>query len=97
MPSSEEDSDHLNDRGGFRALLLPTDFDSAVGRLPLFCDAPIHRAHLTDGAPDRFERIDGVRRPPKRTSLGLSGRAPSASSRTTLDFHDFARPNTKAA
>jgi hypothetical protein len=51
--------------GGFLALLLPTDFDSAVTRLPLF-QPPFFagRVILTD-RPVWFERTDGVKAAPK--------------------------------
>jgi hypothetical protein len=51
--------------GGFLALLLPADFDSAVTRLPLF-QHPFFagRIILTD-RPAWFKRTDGVREAPK--------------------------------
>jgi hypothetical protein len=51
--------------GGFLALLLPTDFDSAVTRLPLF-QSPLFagRIILTD-RPVWFERTDGVKAAPR--------------------------------
>jgi hypothetical protein len=51
--------------GGFLALLLPIDFDSAVTRLPLFRHPFfVGRVILTD-RPVWFGRTDGVREAPK--------------------------------
>jgi hypothetical protein len=55
----------ISSHGGFLALLLPTDFDSARGRLHLFHDPRfIARISLTS-RPVWFERTDGVKAAPK--------------------------------
>jgi hypothetical protein len=69
--------DHLNNNGGFLALLLPTDFDSAVSRLSLFCDQRFTARISLTARPVWFKRPMDYARLPKRMLRGLSGRAPS--------------------
>jgi hypothetical protein len=58
----------IANHGGFLALLLPTDFDSARSRLHLFHDSRfIARISLTS-RPVWFERTDGVRASPKENT-----------------------------
>jgi hypothetical protein len=55
----------ISSHGGFLALLLPTDFDSARGRLHLFHDPRfVARVSLTS-RPVWFVRTDGVKAAPK--------------------------------
>ena len=55
--------------GGFFALLLPVDFDSAVGQLKLF-QHPYFLARITLTArPVWFERTDGVKAAPKENCV----------------------------
>jgi hypothetical protein len=90
--------DHLNQHGGFLALLLPTDFDSAVSRLQLFCDHRFTARISLTARPVWFQRTDGKREAPKENCAWFVW------SRPTLRhpgppraFHAVARPNREAA
>ena len=90
--------DHINDRGGFLALLLPTDFDSAVSRLPLFCDHQFTARISLTARPIWFKRTDGVREAPKENVAWFVWSRPILRHPgPPLAFHAIARPNTEAA
>jgi hypothetical protein len=89
--------DHLNNNGGFLALLLPTDFDSAVSRLPLFCDQRFTARISLTARPVWFKRTDGLREAPKENVAWLVWSRPVLRHPgPPLAFHAVARPNKEA-
>jgi hypothetical protein len=89
--------DHINDRGGFLALLLPTDFDSASSRLPLFCDKRFTARISLTARPVWFRRTDGVREAPKENvAWYVWSRQTLRHPKPARAFHAVARPSKEA-
>jgi hypothetical protein len=87
--------DRLNKNGGFLALLLPTDFDSAVSRLPLFCDLRFTARISLTARPIWFKRTDGKREAPKENVAWFVWSRPILRHcGPPLVFHAIARPPT---